>query len=188
MFLSPINLRCSFSVWRYFRSSVMITRWRHCLSAAIITRWHYYIDAVMITRWCYCFNAVMITRWQYCLSAAVSTRWHYYIDAVMITRWCYCLNAVMITRWQYCLSAARAVDNALNVIQSVVRLERGRHYRSRKCCSVRITCTVAANIFFKCKFENFLMVESTMCLRIKVAELNPLSDGKGITGISSAVF
>ena len=32
------------------------------------------------------------------------------------------------------------------------------------------------------------MVESTMCLRIKVAELNPLSDGKGITGISSAVF
>ena len=42
--------------------------------------------------------------------------------------------------------------------------------------------------FFKCKFENFLMVESTMCLRIKVAELNPLSDGKGITGISSAVF
>ena len=42
--------------------------------------------------------------------------------------------------------------------------------------------------FFKCKFENFLMVESTMCLRIKVAELNPLSDGTGITGISSAVF
>ena len=42
--------------------------------------------------------------------------------------------------------------------------------------------------FFKCKFENFLMVESTMYLRIKVAELNPLSDGKGITGISSAVF
>ena len=34
------------------------------------------------------------------------------------------------------------------------------------------------------------MVESTMCLRIKVAELNPLSDGKGITDISrpSAVF
>ena len=32
------------------------------------------------------------------------------------------------------------------------------------------------------------MVESTMCLHIKVAELNPLSDGKGITGISSAVF
>ena len=43
-------------------------------------------------------------------------------------------------------------------------------------------------LVFKCKFENFLMVESTMCLRIKVAELNPLSDGKGITGISSAVF
>ena len=42
--------------------------------------------------------------------------------------------------------------------------------------------------FFKCKFENFMMVESTMCLHIKVAELNPLSDGKGITGISSAVF
>ena len=42
--------------------------------------------------------------------------------------------------------------------------------------------------FFKCKFETFIMVESTMCLRIKVAELNPLSDGKGITGISSAVF
>ena len=32
------------------------------------------------------------------------------------------------------------------------------------------------------------MVESTMCLRIKVAELNPFLDGKGITGISSAVF
>ena len=32
------------------------------------------------------------------------------------------------------------------------------------------------------------MVESTMCLHIKVAELNSLSDGKGITGISSAVF
>ena len=33
-----------------------------------------------------------------------------------------------------------------------------------------------------------MMVESTICLHIKVAELNPLSDGKGITGISSAVF
>ena len=43
-------------------------------------------------------------------------------------------------------------------------------------------------LVFKCKFDNFLMVESTMCLRIKVAELNPLSDGKGITGISSAVL
>ena len=32
------------------------------------------------------------------------------------------------------------------------------------------------------------MVESTMRLHIKVAELNPLSDGKGIIGISSAVF
>ena len=42
--------------------------------------------------------------------------------------------------------------------------------------------------FSNANFENFLMVESTMCLRIKVAELNPLSDGKGITGISSAVF
>ena len=72
-------------------------------------------------------------------------------------------------------------------IQSVVRLERGRHYRSRKCCSVRITCTVAANIFFKCKFENFLMVVSTMCPHIKVAELNTLSDGKGITGIHIAI-
>ena len=86
------------------------------------------------------------------------------------------------------IDTLRAVDNALNVIQSVVRLERGRHYRSRKCCSVRITCTVAANIFFKCKFENFLMAVSTMCPHIKVAELNTLSDGKGITGISSAVF
>ena len=42
--------------------------------------------------------------------------------------------------------------------------------------------------FFKCKFEKFIMVESTMWLHIKVAELNLLSDGKGITGISSAVF
>ena len=32
------------------------------------------------------------------------------------------------------------------------------------------------------------MVESTMCLHIKVAEFKPLSDGKGIIGISSAVF
>ena len=87
----------------------------------------------------------------------------------------------------YPVNPVRAVDNALNVIQSVVRLERGRHYRSRKCCSVRITCTVAANIFFKCKFENFLMVVSTMCPHIKVAELNTLSDGKGITGIHIAI-
>ena len=43
-------------------------------------------------------------------------------------------------------------------------------------------------LFFKCKFEKFIMVESTMCLHIKVAELNPLSDGKGITGISSEFF
>ena len=35
--------------------------------------------------------------------------------------------------------------------------------------------------FFKCKFETFIIAESTMCLYIKVAELNPLSDGKGIT-------
>ena len=32
------------------------------------------------------------------------------------------------------------------------------------------------------------MVVSTMCLHIKVAELNTLSDGKGITGIHSVVF
>ena len=42
--------------------------------------------------------------------------------------------------------------------------------------------------FFKCKFEKFIRVESTICLHIKVAELNPLSDGKGIIGISSAGF
>ena len=30
------------------------------------------------------------------------------------------------------------------------------------------------------------MVVSTMCLHIKVAELNTVSDGKGITGIHSA--
>ena len=42
--------------------------------------------------------------------------------------------------------------------------------------------------FFKCKFEKFIMAESTMCLHIKVAELNPLSDGNIITGITSAVF
>ena len=41
--------------------------------------------------------------------------------------------------------------------------------------TIYITCTVAANIFFKCKFENFLMVVSTMCPYIKVAELNTLS-------------
>ena len=32
------------------------------------------------------------------------------------------------------------------------------------------------------------MVVSTMCMDIKVAELNTLSDGKGITCIHSAVF
>ena len=32
------------------------------------------------------------------------------------------------------------------------------------------------------------MVVSGMCLDIKVAELNTLSDGKGITGIPSTVF
>ena len=32
------------------------------------------------------------------------------------------------------------------------------------------------------------MVISTMSQHIKVAELNTLSDGKGITGIHSAVF
>ena len=51
---------------------------------------------------------------------------------------------------------------------------------------------IAANFshynFFKCKFDNFLMVVSTMCPHIKVAELNTLSHGKGITGMSSAVF
>ena len=41
---------------------------------------------------------------------------------------------------------------------------------------------------FKCKFEKFIMVVTTMCLHIKVAELNTLSDGKGITGMHSAVF
>ena len=42
--------------------------------------------------------------------------------------------------------------------------------------------------FFKCKFENFLMVVSTMYPHIKVAELNTLSDGKGITGIHIAIL
>ena len=37
--------------------------------------------------------------------------------------------------------------------------------------------------FFKCKFEKFLMTAKTMCLRIKVAQLNTLSVGKVITGI-----
>ena len=41
---------------------------------------------------------------------------------------------------------------------------------------------------FKCKFEKFLALESTIYLSIKVAELNTLSVGKGITGIHSAVF
>ena len=36
---------------------------------------------------------------------------------------------------------------------------------------------------FKCKFETFLAVESTIYLHLKVVELNTLSDGKGITGI-----
>ena len=90
-------------------------------------------------------------------------------------------------RWRDRPRLGRAVDNALNVIQSVANRERGRHYRSQECCSVRITCTVAANIFFKCKFENFLIVVSTMCPHIKVAEFNTLSDGKGITGIHIAI-
>ena len=40
----------------------------------------------------------------------------------------------------------------------------------------------------KCKFEKFLALESTIYLEIKVAELNTLSDGKGITCIHSVVF
>ena len=40
----------------------------------------------------------------------------------------------------------------------------------------------------KCKFEKFLALESTIYLHIKVAELNTLSDGKGITCIHSVVF
>ena len=41
---------------------------------------------------------------------------------------------------------------------------------------------------FKCNFQKFLEMESTIYLSIKVAELYTLSDGKGITGIHSAVF
>ena len=41
---------------------------------------------------------------------------------------------------------------------------------------------------FKCKFEKFLALESTIYLEIKVAELNTLSDGKGITCIHGVVF
>ena len=41
---------------------------------------------------------------------------------------------------------------------------------------------------FKCKFETFLAVESTIYLHVKVAELNILSDGKGITGIHTFFF
>ena len=42
---------------------------------------------------------------------------------------------------------------------------------------------------FKCNFQKFLAMESTINLSIKVAELNTLSDEKGITtGIHSAVF
>ena len=41
---------------------------------------------------------------------------------------------------------------------------------------------------FKCKFEKFLALESTIYLYIKVAELNTLSDGKGITCIHSVFF
>ena len=40
----------------------------------------------------------------------------------------------------------------------------------------------------KCKFKKFLMAVNAICLRIKVAELNILSVGKGITGIPSTVF
>ena len=43
-------------------------------------------------------------------------------------------------------------------------------------------------LFFKCKFEKFLMNVKAMCLCIKVAELNTLSVGKGIPGIPSTVF
>ena len=45
-----------------------------------------------------------------------------------------------------------------------------------------------AEEFFKCKFVKFLLMVSTIGLHIKVAELNTPSDGKGITGIPSAVF
>ena len=44
------------------------------------------------------------------------------------------------------------------------------------------------NEHFKCKFETFLAVESTIYLHVKVAELNTLADGKGITGIHTVFF
>ena len=43
-------------------------------------------------------------------------------------------------------------------------------------------------VFSKCKFDKFLMTVEAMCLRIKVAELNTLSVGKGITGIPNMFF
>ena len=47
---------------------------------------------------------------------------------------------------------------------------------------------IKKNDNFKCKFETFLAVESTIYLHLKVAELNTLSDGKGITGIHTFFF
>ena len=102
--------------------------------------WQYCLSAAMITRWRYCLNAVMINRSQYCLSAAMITRWRYCLNSVTFNRWQYCLRAATITRWRPCLIAVRAVDNALTLFRV------WRHFRSCECCSVRITCTVAANI------------------------------------------
>ena len=48
---------------------------------------------------------------------------------------------------------------------------------------VRITLTFLPLQFFKCKFETFLMDRFE-----NVAQLDTLSDGKGITGIPRAVF
>ena len=48
-------------------------------------------------------------------------------------------------------------------------------------CTYRLLTTFLPLQFFKCKFEKFLMMVSTMCLYIKVAELNTLTDRKGIT-------
>ena len=80
-----------------------------------------------------------------------------------------------------------AMDAELSRPDWLATVLSGRKQVQSRVCTPGLTCTVAANIFFKCKFENFLMVVSTMCPHIKVAELNTLSDGKGITGIHIAI-
>ena len=85
------------------------------------------------------------------------------------------------------LGVGRAVDNALTLFRVWPFKDVGAilgHANAAAYADNMHGCGKLLPLqFFKCKFENFLMVVSTMCPHLKVAELNTLSGGKGITGI-----